>query len=235
MKELREYTMARVGLGRAGSSLATGEVLAFQLAHAQARDAVYCELDVPGLQMACHDEGWQTLLLRSAAADRQTYLKRPDLGRRLAENTALQGSDADLCVVIADGLSALAANRHAVPLLRELLPLLPDWKLSAVCLLQQGRVAAGDEIAAAMRARMVLVLIGERPGLSSPDSLGAYLTWDPFPGRSDAERNCISNIHAAGLGYPEAARRLSALLSAARQQQLTGVMLKERLVLPAAG
>lgn len=228
MKQLREYTMARVGLGRAGTSLATAEVLAFQLAHAQARDAVHCELDVAEMQAQCTVAGWATILLKSAATDRRTYLRRPDLGRRLAEGSALPHGGCDLAIVIADGLSALAVHRHAVPLLRELRPLWTNWTPAPVCLLQQGRVAAGDEIAAALGAAMVLVLIGERPGLSSPDSLGAYLTWDPFPGRTDAERNCVSNIHAAGLGYQEAAQRIAALMHEARRLRLTGVMLKER-------
>jgi ethanolamine ammonia-lyase small subunit len=233
MKRLRDFTLARIGLERAGNSLATREVLAFQLAHAQARDAVGATLDVSGLARECEALGWETLRLASAAPDHATYLRRPDLGRRLDEASRAQLHAAaqrlDLAVLVTGGLSALAVQRHAPALLAELTPLLdkPAWTRSPLVLVERGRVALGDEIGERLNASLTLVLIGERPGLSSPDSLGAYLTWDPHPGRTDAERNCISNIRPEGLVCPAAARRIFALLTSARQRRLSGVALKE--------
>jgi len=229
MRSLREFTMARVGLARAGQALATAEVLRFQLAHAAARDAVHEELDVRAVEVECAARGWASMTLRSAAMDRISYLRRPDLGRRLAVPIAEAPQASDIAIVIVDGLSALAVHRHALPMLDRLIPLLDGaaWLRAPVCIVTQGRVAIGDEIGLAMRARLVLTLIGERPGLSSPDSLGAYLTWHPRPGRTDAERNCISNIRPEGLGYEEAAARIFALAAAAREGRLTGVALKE--------
>jgi len=172
-------------------------------------------------------------VLHSGAQDRATYLRRPDLGRQLAVESRgrLKSGSYDVSVAMVDGLSAPAVEHHAVPLLEQLLPLLEDWSFAPLCIVEQGRVAIGDDIAFALGARMSLVLIGERPGLSSPDSLGAYLTWSPRLGRTDAERNCISNIRLEGLGYEEAAVRLSALMREARRLELTGVMLKERLAI----
>lgn len=222
---LRDFTMARVEQERAGSSVATSEVLAFQLAHAAARDAVHESLDVTAFGSA--------LVLRSQAGDRATYLRRPDLGRSLDEASAarLVASQhrLDLTIVICDGLSALAVQRHALTLLDFLNPLLDEqqWTRSKLIVVQQGRVAIGDEVGQRLNANIALVLIGERPGLSSPDSLGAYLTWDPRPGRTDAERNCISNIRPEGLGYEQAAARIFSYLVAARQRRLTGFALKE--------
>ena len=222
--DLRQFTPARVGLGRSGHSVPTAEWLRFQLDHARARDAVWEELN-PGALEFPH------VLLRSAAPDRRIYLRHPDLGRTLSEEsrTRLQKGDHDAAVVLADGLSAAAIQRHAAPLLAELAPRLADehWKLAPLTVVLQARVAVGDEIGERLGARMVAVLIGERPGLSSPDSLGVYLTWDPRPGRTDAQRNCISNIRAEGLGYTAAAHRLHFLMRAARLRQLTGVALKE--------
>lgn len=237
MKRWRDLTMARVGLERAGNSLATREVLAFQLAHARARDAVAMTLDLCGFKLESEALGWPVTLLSSAATDRAAYLRRPDLGRRLSEESRgrlAPGSRAlDLAVVAADGLSALAVQRHALPLIDRLAPLLNDagWTRSPLLVVERGRVAIGDEIGQLLNASLVLVLIGERPGLSSPDSLGAYLTWHPAPGRTDAERNCISNIRPEGLGYGEAAHRIFSLLTAARARQLTGVALKEDFAL----
>ena len=173
------------------------------------------------------------LRLHSAAADRKTYLQRPDLGRSLDEASratlaGLQSERRELALIVADGLSALAVERHAAPLLRELVRGLEGWRLAPICVVEQGRVAIGDEIGAALNAQLCVVLIGERPGLSSPDSLGAYITWQPRPGRTDAERNCISNIRAEGLGYQQAAAQLRFYLNEARRRQLTGVALKER-------
>ena len=230
---LRALTPARVGLGRTGVSQQTRDLLAFQRAHAQARDAVHARLQVAALAASLAEiTPGPVLRLHSAAADRATYLQRPDLGRTLDETSRnLLGSlpnegDRDLALIIADGLSALAVERHVPPLLKELLPRLEAWLLAPLCVVEQGRVAIGDEIGLALRARISVVLIGERPGLSSPDSLGAYITWAPQPGRTDAERNCISNIRVEGLSYAHAAAQLGFILAEARRRQLTGVALK---------
>ncbi len=231
---LRRHTPARIGLGRRGVSQPMAAQLAFQVAHAQARDAVHRPFDAEAVAAAVQALGLPTLLLHSAAADRATYLKRPDLGRQLDAASAqhLQAlpadEPADIAVVVADGLSALAAERHAVPLLVALRAALgPSWRWAPVAVVRQARVAIGDPIGHALGARLVVVLIGERPGLSSPDSLGIYLTWAPRPGRSDAERNCISNVRPEGLPPAEAATRLAWLLQQARHRQLTGVALKD--------
>jgi len=230
---LRALTPARVGLGRTGVSLQTRDLLDFQRAHAQARDAVHARLDSAALAAEIESSiRPEVLQLHSAAAGRAEYLQRPDLGRRLNEASrallAEQPRDeVDLAIVIADGLSALAVERHVPELLQELLPRLSDLWLAPICIVQQGRVAIADEIGQALNARISVILIGERPGLSSPDSLGAYITWQPRPGRTDAERNCISNIRAEGLSYAQAAAQLGFYLRAARRRQLTGVALKE--------
>jgi ethanolamine ammonia-lyase small subunit len=223
---LRELTAARVALGRCGHSLPTRELLAFQLAHARARDAVHHTLDVLSLAITPRIE------LSSAAPDRVTYLRRPDLGRRLEAASAqrLTRSDWDAALVVADGLSATAVHRHAIAVIDALLPSLGGWRIAPVCIVRQGRVAIGDEIGERIGARLVVVLIGERPGLSAPDSLGAYLTWAPRIGRTDAERNCVSNIRNGGLEPVLAAQRIAALMHAARQQELTGVNLKTSLL-----
>jgi ethanolamine ammonia-lyase small subunit len=237
---LRALTPARVGLRRTGVSVATRELLDFQLAHARARDAVHAALQLTSLLKALrnlpspgHPSKSEILLLHSTASDRQTYLQRPDLGRKLNEPSRqrLQEHQGpyDLSIVIVDGLSALAVERHTVPLLTELLPALPtELHLAPLCLVEQGRVAIGDEVAHTLNANLVVVLIGERPGLSSPDSLGAYITWQPRPGQTtDSERNCISNIRAEGLSYTQAAARLLFYIQQARSKQLTGVALKD--------
>ena len=230
---LRALTPARVGLGRTGVSLGTRDLLDFQRAHAQARDAVHARLDSAALAAEIGSGiRSEALRLHSSASNRAEYLQRPDLGRRLNEaSLALlseqPADDVDLAVVIADGLSAVAVERHAAPLLQELLPLLETWNLAPVTIVEQGRVAIADQIGAALNAQISVILIGERPGLSSPDSLGAYITWDPRPGRTDAERNCISNIRAEGLGYAQAAAQLGYYLTEARRRRLTGVALKE--------
>ncbi len=221
---LKRFTPARVGLGRSGHSLPTAELLRFQLDHARARDAVHQELDAASL-------GRPHVLVHSAAPDRSTYLRRPDLGRTLRADarSVLERGDYDAALVVADGLSASAVHRHAGPLLDALAPLLKDFRLAPLVVVRQGRVAVGDEIGEALGARQVAVLIGERPGLSSPDSLGVYLTWEPRPGRTDAERNCISNIRPEGIAYALAARKLHFLMEQARVRKLTGVGLKEEL------
>ncbi|HLK69202.1 MAG TPA: ethanolamine ammonia-lyase subunit EutC [Bryobacteraceae bacterium] len=213
--DLRSFTPARVALGRAGHSLPTAELLRFRLDHARARDAVYEELDPAAL-------GVPHVLLHSAAPDRATYLRRPDLGRKLNPNATLERGDYDAAIVIADGLSAPAVHHHAVQLLHALTPLLVDWQLAPLTVVLQGRVAIGDEIGHRLGARQVAVVIGERPGLTSPDSLGIYLTWDPRPGRTDAERNCISNVRTEGLSCEAAAHQLHFLMNEARVRKLTG-------------
>ncbi|HTS60514.1 MAG TPA: ethanolamine ammonia-lyase subunit EutC [Candidatus Acidoferrales bacterium] len=220
--DLRQFTPARVAQGRAGHGVPTGEMLRFQLDHARARDAVYEPLDP-------HALGLEHVLVRSQAHDRDEFLRRPDLGRRLsaASRALLPPGDYDAALVIADGLSAPAVHRHAALLMSVLLPLLQDWSLAPLTVALQARVALGDEIGAALAARMVVVLIGERPGLSSPDSLGIYLTWDPRPGRTDAGRNCISNVRPEGLPYDLAARKLHFLMTESRRRKLSGVALKD--------
>lgn len=229
---LRTFTPARVGLGRTGVSQQIRNLLDFQRAHAEARDAVHLQLQPAGLAAELRAlTGAKPLLLHSAAQDRTTYLQRPDLGRKLdaasvAHLGSLQLPPCDLALIVADGLSALAVERHAVPLLRELLPRLTGLSRAPICIVEQGRVALADEIGLALKAQLAVILIGERPGLSSPDSLGAYITWEPRPGRTDAERNCISNIRAEGLSYVDAAVQISYYLTQARRQKLTGIALK---------
>jgi ethanolamine ammonia-lyase small subunit len=231
---LRRFTAARIALGRAGSSLPTREVLAFGLAHAQARDAVHHRLERGVLEAALAAAGLAPVIhVHSAAPDRAHYLRRPDSGRRLDDASrerlaaATPGDAPDVVLVVADGLSALAAERHAVPVITALRPLLAGWRIGPVVVAEQSRVALGDEIGVALRARQVVMLIGERPGLSSPDSLGLYLTHGPRPGLTDAERNCISNVRPEGLAYPLAAARLAHLLAGARALGKSGVALKD--------
>lgn len=232
--ELRVHTPARVALGRTGVSLPTHELLRFGCAHAMARDAVHVPLDAPALceQLLAH--GWPSLHVRSAAPDRATYLLRPDLGRRLDEASATRlreqaAQGCDIQLVVGDGLSSLAVSRHAAPLIEQIRAQAPAaWRFGPVVVAEQARVALGDPIGELLHARLVVVLIGERPGLSSPDSLGLYLTWAPRSGRTDAERNCISNVRPEGLGYAQAARKLLWLCGEALRLQLTGVQLKDR-------
>jgi ethanolamine ammonia-lyase small subunit len=230
---LRPLTAARIGLPRSGASLATPALLDFRLAHARARDAVGALLDSDDLQMALAELQQPALVCRSAAPDRRTYLMRPDLGRQLDEaSLALlrsSPSPGGLAIVLADGLSAQATQNHAVPLLGTLLPLLAKqgWALAPVVVLHNGRVAAGDAAARALQAQAVLVLIGERPGLSSPDSLGAYITWAPGAATSDADRNCVSNIRPQGLAPLAAAEKIAWLLAQMRAQKRSGVALKD--------
>ncbi|HVY06244.1 MAG TPA: ethanolamine ammonia-lyase subunit EutC [Burkholderiales bacterium] len=239
---LREFTKARIGLGRAGASIPTQRLLEFQLAHARARDAVHCELDADALLKDLGAAGVESLVLSSAAPDRHTYIQRPDLGRILADESKASiekrrnESAFDVVIVVADGLSALAVQRHALPLILRMQPHLQGegWRAAPCCIVRQGRVAIGDEIASLLPAQMSIVLIGERPGLSSPDSLGAYLTWNPLPGRSNAERNCVSNIRPEGLSYAAAAFKLLHLMRQARARKLSGIMLKDDVVLPSA-
>ena len=227
---LRAATPARVAMERAGDGVSTREWLDFKLAHAMARDAVHAELQAAPLVAELRAMDLDCVALTTQAADRGTYLRRPELGRLLSAESAellRKKSKGEIAIVVADGLSALAVERHAAALLRELLPLLDGEKMAPVCVVRQGRVAVGDAIGAALGAKISVVLIGERPGLSAPDSLGAYLTWMPRAGRTDAERNCISNIRAEGLSYADAAARIAWYLKAAMRLQLTGVDLKD--------
>lgn len=242
---LRQFTDARIGLGRAGVSLPTRELLQFQLAHAQARDAVHFPLDVKRLvddlgESAMALPGKSPLLLQSQAEDRLTYLQRPDLGRRLSpasleclsrHRTGDPGGS-DVAIVIVDGLSSSAIQNNAVCMVTQFLRDLEaepgDWRLAPLTIVEQGRVAIGDEIGECLGASLVVVLIGERPGLSSPDSLGIYLTWGPESGLSDARRNCISNVRPAGLSFEHASQRLLYLMREARRLGISGVGLKDR-------
>jgi len=231
----RAATPARIALGRSGDALPTAELLRFGCAHAGARDAVHASLDLDALQAQLHRQGWPVpLRVHSQAPDRATYLRRPDLGRRLEPGDARRLSEAavaggcDLCLVIGDGLSAVAVQRHAAPLLEALRPLLPqDLSVAPPLLASQARVALSDDIGECLHARLAVMLIGERPGLSAPDSLGLYLTFGPRVGNTDAQRNCISNVHGRGLPPAAAAARLSWLIGAALRRGLSGVALKD--------
>jgi ethanolamine ammonia-lyase small subunit len=231
--ELRRHTAARIGLKRSGASLATAPLLHFALAHAQARDAVHGALDDARLAADLGGLDLPVLHVASAVADRAQYLMRPDLGRQLADGAdaalAPHAGPYDVAFVIADGLSARAVQAHAAPVLRAVVAALRTDRprVAPLVIARHGRVALGDAIAAHLKADAVVMLIGERPGLSSPDSMGAYLTWRPHAGTSDAERNCISNIRPQGVGYGDAAFKIVALLRAMRARQLSGVMLKD--------
>lgn len=227
---LRQYTAARVAQNRAGDSVDTRETLEFRLAHARARDAVHAELNAASLPGELRRRGLAFQLSRSQARSREEYLRRPDLGRVLAPESRQRLGEAGPCdavFVLADGLSALAVERHALPLLDATLPGLQDWTLAPVVAVIGGRVAIGDQVGETLRASLAVVLIGERPGMSAPDSLGVYLTWNPVQGRTDAERNCISNIRDGGLSYAAAAHKLLFLMKEARRRKLSGVALKE--------
>ena len=234
---LRRYTPARIALGRAGPALPTREVLAFGVAHARARDAVHLALDVDVLDTQLREDGYSPVHVRSAAADRATYLTRPDLGRRLDEDAVrhlvASGRAPDIVVAIEDGLSAVAIQRHAVPMLRALRSIASErWTGVPVVVATQGRVALGDEIGERLAAQLVVVMIGERPGLSSPDSLGLYVTHAPRVGRTDAERNCVSNVRPEGLTYAAAAARLDWLVTEALRRRRTGIALKDESGVP---
>ncbi|HZP88227.1 MAG TPA: ethanolamine ammonia-lyase subunit EutC [Burkholderiales bacterium] len=233
---LKRFTPARIALGRAGGSLPTSALLAFQLAHAQARDAVQRDLDVASLAGQVAPLGLEILQLDTVASDRRTFIQYPDRGRMLsdASKAVLESRSSDrrghdAAFILADGLSAAAIERHARSLLETMLTQLgpTGWRIAPLCIVRQARVAIGDEIGALLGAAMSVVLIGERPGLSSPDSLGAYLTWNPRAGRTNAERNCISNIRPEGLDYATAAHKLAYLMRESRRRKLSGVDLKE--------
>lgn len=231
---LKQYTAARIALGRTGAAQPLQATLDFKLAHAHARDAVYSIMDKPLLHQQLDDLGLQYAWLHSKAADRHQYLQRPDYGRQLNDDSinrlkGMQSSAADVCITIADGLSATAVNNHAAAVLRCLLPMLQQSGLTIapVCIVEQGRVAVGDETGSLLHARLSMILIGERPGLSSPDSLGVYLTYAPARGTTDERRNCISNIRPEGLHYNKAAEKILYLVKEALRLQLSGVQLKD--------
>jgi ethanolamine ammonia-lyase small subunit len=230
---LRRLTAARIGLKRTGASLATAPLLDFKLAHARARDAVREPLDEARLIADVGALGLPVLAVASAAEDRQRYLMRPDLGRRLAPDAeatlAPHRHGHDVAFVVADGLSARAVQMHARPVLADLLPVLrrESWRIAPLVIARHGRVALGDAIAFALRADCVVVLVGERPGLTAPDSMGAYLTWQPCLRTTDADRNCISNIRPEGIGYSDAAFKLAYMLRTIRARRLSGVQLKD--------
>ena len=228
------HTPARIALGRTGASLPTQEVLNFALAHAQARDAVHTPFAADQVAGEIRALGFSTLPVTSAAPVREVYLRRPDLGRRLSDDSRVQlqaaaAGPVDLALVVADGLSSAAVHAQTVPFLTAFKPWIAaqGWSLAPVVVAAQARVALGDEAAALLKARAVVVLIGERPGLSSPDSLGLYLTFAPQPGLTDAARNCISNVRAEGLSHAAAAFKLAWHLKEAFRRGLTGVGLKD--------
>ena len=253
---LRRFTQARIALGHVGTSLPTRPHLEFQLAHARARDAVHRTLDLDALHVQLARHELPLLLLRSAVADRHMYLQRPDLGRRLdaasrkaladwrdkfqSARASLPGAEApgtdalepvlaDILFVAADGLSATAIQNNLAPFLDQILPALQaaGWRVGPLVLVEQGRVAVGDEVGELLGVPMVAMLIGERPGLSSPDSMGIYLSYAPRVGMTDAERNCISNIRPEGLSYDAASHKLTYLMNEARRRGMTGVLLKD--------
>lgn len=248
--QLRTFTSARIALGRAGSSIPTSELLNFQLDHAKARDAVHCALDIEKLMQ----ELAQSHVLNGAtssvaesvcskASDRLTYLQRPDLGRqlhpscweKLTKHLKGRAERYDLAIVIADGLSSTAIQKHALPVTEKLVALLGDdpshhWTLAPITVVSQGRVAIGDDIGECLNAKMVLILIGERPGLTSPDSMGMYMTWNPKRGAKESSRNCISNVRPEGLGYQEAAQKAAYLLTESMKLKLSGIGLKDRTI-----
>jgi ethanolamine ammonia-lyase small subunit len=233
MKHLSDYTPARVNLGLTGDSVPTKPLLDFRLAHARAKDAVYLPLDAFSLSQEMAQRNWRSRILNSNAADREEYLRRPDKGRRLndasAEEVAKVNGRHEIVFVLADGLSALAVHRHGLRLLEEAFDRLNyvAGDANPIWIVQQGRVAIGDHIGGLLAADLAVVIIGERPGLSAPDSLGVYLTWQPRLGRTDAERNCISNIQPQGLSYELAAHKLVFLIDEARRRELSGIRLKD--------
>lgn len=233
---LRQYTPARIALGRAGTSLPTKPHLEFQLAHARARDAVHRELNIHALREALRSRGHTVVVLHSAAESRPVYLQRPDMGRRLDQRSrtelghrSRQGEPFDVVFVIGDGLSALAIEENAAAFLDVMLPALGvgEWRVGPLVIVKEARVAIGDEVGEELGAEMTIVLIGERPGLSSPDSMGLYLTLNPRIGLTDEARNCISNVRPEGLSYQHAAHKLLYLMSEARKRGHSGVLLKD--------
>lgn len=236
---LKKFTDARIALGRTGVSIPVKENLQFKMAHAFARDAIYTKMDMDALARGMDHLHHPFCLLHSRAQNRQQYLQRPDLGRILSADSfskmqeVPENNTYDICINIADGLSAAAVNLHSIAILTELVPLLKDsgFSISPVCLIEQGRVAIGDETGSYFKAKLSLILIGERPGLSSPDSLGAYITYQPMKGNTDAMRNCVSNIRPQGLSYNAAADKIVYLIKESIRLQISGVALKDMTAL----
>lgn len=232
---LQNYTPARIARGRAGHSIPTSELLKFQTDHAQARDAVYSELDSTQLNESIRKTlGLQILNLKSEVKNRSQYLQRPDLGRTLSQTSrekliSINNSESDICFVITDGLSAQAINQNALLLLENLIPRLTDinWTIAPICLVEQGRVAIADEISFLLKSEIVVILIGERPGLTSPNSMGAYITFHPHVGMTDESRNCVSNIRPEGLNIQMATDKILYLLTEMKTKKLSGVGLKD--------
>lgn len=240
--KLRQYTPARIALGRSGTSLPTKPHLEFQLAHARARNAVHHELDDATLMKALATRGLKAELLHSAAGNRPVYLQRPDKGRRLDDDSRAKleslgrpATPYDVAFVIGDGLSSFAIEENATAFLDIMLPKLKEhgWTVAPLVVVKEARVAVGDEVGQLLGAQMVVVLIGERPGLSSPDSMGIYLTYQPRVGMTDESRNCISNVRKEGLSYAGAAHKLGYLMTEARGRKLSGVNLKDEADAPA--
>ena len=233
--ELKQFTDARISLGRCGTSLPLRESLAFKLAHAQARDAVLQPFDMDWLASELEKSGYTTLQLASSVADRKEFLTRPDKGRRLDDPSrallSARHNGVDLAIVIGDGLSSRAIHENALPFIHEFMALVAQTDLTTapICLVKNARVAVADDVAHLLGARLVIMLIGERPGLSSPNSLGIYMTYDPKPGTTDESRNCISNIRQGGMSARAAAQKLAYLVETALQTKTSGVQLKDRM------
>jgi ethanolamine ammonia-lyase small subunit len=233
---LKQFTQARIALGRTGMSIPMQENLQFRAAHAFARDAIFTVFEKEMLADEIRQLHGDYTFLHSKVIDRHMYLQRPDLGKQLDDRSieelaAIKGKNYDLCINIADGLSATAVNAHAIPLLRELLPALKQtgYSIAPICIIEQGRVAISDETGSLLNTKLSLILIGERPGLSTPDSLGAYITYQPKPGNTDAQRNCVPSIHAAGLSYANAAQIIHHLIKHAFRLGLSGIGLKDQV------
>jgi len=241
-ENLKQFTDARIAIGRAGCSIPTHELLKFQLAHAEAQDAVHQPLDVEHLVASLNTLALDSLTVHSQAENKQEYLKRPDLGRLLSPASqhglevfkASNPQNYDVCIVIGDGLSARAIEENAMPFIQALIQPFAEqqWSLAPIAIATGSRVALGDQIAEIFQARMLVMLIGERPGLSSPDSMGLYYTWEAQSGCLDSQRNCISNIRPAGLSIPIATQRLLALMHNSKRLGLSGVDLKDEHVVP---
>jgi ethanolamine ammonia-lyase small subunit len=231
--DLRRFTSARVSLGRSGNALPTAELLNIRFAEVRARHAVHASLDVEQFSHELGNITKDLIVLQSAAPDRSSYVRRPDWGRRLDDESCRVLRDRtglfDALFIIADGLSAVAVHLHAKPLLEQLFEMLPkeEWRIAPLVIVQRGRVAIGDEIGEILGASLSVLMIGERPGLTASDSLGVYLTWTPHRGLTDADRNCISNVRKQGLSYQVAARRVAFLMNESRRRKISGVTLKE--------
>ncbi len=240
---LKEFTKARIALGRCGSSIPTHELLDFRMAHAKAIDAVHIPLDCESIASRLEsDFKEKVLIVHSAAKGRSEYLKRPDLGRILSEESSdrikslPKKAEYDISVVIADGLSATAIEKNVIPFCGILIPeLKKQYSLAPIVIAQQGRVAIGDSVSELFHAKMVILLVGERPGLKSPDSMGIYMTYNPFYGITEDKRNCISNVREHGLSYPMASFKLLYLLEESFKRRISGVNLKDEQPLDSLG